>query len=255
MTTRQGMMLAAGFVVPPLCCLIAVSALANLVHGDTPDRRPDGMPPVTTPQAKSGREGSDEPMPRAQDQDPVEVMATLDRRIQELQRTLEWLRMRMALLQDEPVSSEEISRKLEDAKRQRDLLIAQLQALEKEKEIDSKVVSVTRLSGKQVSSPGAVLFIECVADGVILQPQQERFARHPDVDVKTAFRSSLEPVQHVVFLVRPDGFESFWRYHALVTEANEAGQATTQIGYEPVDQDWRLTYPSQKGERYAGRGF
>lgn len=255
MTTRQGMMMVAGFVVPPLCCLIAVAALANLAPGDTIDRRPDGTRPATAPPAESGRSVGGTRMPEEQAQDPAEVLAAVEKKIQDLQQTLEWLRMRMALLQDEQISPEEIDRLLQEAKQQRDRLIAQLQDMEQQEEKDRTVVSVTHLSGRHVQSSGAVLFIECIADGVIVQPQQERFARRPDADAETAFRSSLEPVQHVVFLVRPAGFESFWRYHALVTAANEAGQANTEIGYEPVDQDWHLIYPGQEGGRYAGRGL
>ena len=47
----------------------------------------------------------------------------------------------------------------------------------------------------------------------------------------------------VFFLVRPDGFETFLRYHGVVENHNATVRKRIDIGYEPADANWTLLYP------------
>jgi AraC-like DNA-binding protein len=99
--------------------------------------------------------------------------------------------------------------------------------------------------GTERNRPAA--FVECKGDGVLLQPAGKRLGASPGAGDRSEFLSCASSAGYVVFLVRPDGFQSFRRYRNLVLARNHEAGGSIDIGYEPVDADWTLIYPSQKG--------
>lgn len=83
-------------------------------------------------------------------------------------------------------------------------------------------------------------YVEVRGDGVVIHPGME-FVAADDVDGRdTALRRLLRQVEerksteYVIVAVRPDGFELFGEVREQVEGRG------IQIGYEPVDADWKL---------------
>ena len=54
-----------------------------------------------------------------------------------------------------------------------------------------------------------------------------------------------QPNQHyVLFLIRPNGFESFFEYRQLVLSRAKQPGGAIEHGYEPVNSDSKLVYPN-----------
>jgi hypothetical protein len=83
-------------------------------------------------------------------------------------------------------------------------------------------------------------YVEVRGDGVIIHPGMEFVSRDEVGARDTALRRLLSDVEarrqtdYVIVAVRPDGFELF---DAVRDQVEGRG---IQIGYEPVDADWKL---------------
>lgn len=90
------------------------------------------------------------------------------------------------------------------------------------------------------NSPLKPHYVEVRADGVLLHPGLEFVPSHEVRGKGTALRRLLVQVQsrrdaeYVIVAVRPDGFELFDEVR------DEVEGRGIQIGYEPVDADWKL---------------
>jgi hypothetical protein len=49
-----------------------------------------------------------------------------------------------------------------------------------------------------------------------------------------------------VFLIRPDGFTAFENYRDVLQTHNTSATRALDLGYEPVDADWQLVYPTER---------
>lgn len=85
-------------------------------------------------------------------------------------------------------------------------------------------------------------YIECLEDGIIIHPGQE-FVSNQDIDNPDsavgkliAQVSTRKQQEYVIVAVRPDGFEVFDKVRSLLE------QASIDIGFEPIDQDWKLKF-------------
>ena len=117
-----------------------------------------------------------------------------------------------------------------------------------------KVFLVTALTGGSQPRIRSAVFAECSGDGIRIQPQGTRFSKSVNVAEQRLFLSIVGTTSYVVFLIRPDGFESFFRYRNLVQSESRRTGRYIDVGYEPVDQDWVLIYPGQEREAYASSG-
>lgn len=84
------------------------------------------------------------------------------------------------------------------------------------------------------------LFVECDGRGVLVMPDEIRYPADPGPDVRRQFLDQARRKGYVVFFVRPEGFDSFREYREIVEE-NGGG---IDYGYEPVDDDWQILYPT-----------
>jgi hypothetical protein len=82
---------------------------------------------------------------------------------------------------------------------------------------------------------------------VILQPAGTQLGDDPDDDDRRVFLSAASRTGYVVFMIRPDGFRSFNNYRRIVASVNQGSPGKLDCGFEPVNADWKLIYPGQKG--------
>lgn len=95
------------------------------------------------------------------------------------------------------------------------------------------VVDITNLcpiSGAK-SSPQLV---ECVQDAVIVHPGGERIAQ-AQFDQALAGALKARKARHVVFVVRPSGFESFLKARTKLEQSKQF-----QLGWIPFAEQWQL---------------
>ncbi|MGK7873622.1 MAG: hypothetical protein AB4426_10030 [Xenococcaceae cyanobacterium] len=83
-------------------------------------------------------------------------------------------------------------------------------------------------------------YIECRQDGVIIYPSQE-FVPKQDIDRRgSALTRLLSEVrtrreqEYLIVAIRPDGIQVFKQVRNLIEDQG------IDIGYEPIDQGWRL---------------
>ncbi len=253
MTSKQSVVIAIGFIVPPLLCLIAIAALANLARADElEEKRMGGNPaaaPAVSPPGESRRRAQD-----ALDASIEEARAreaALDQSIREKNSSVARLKDDLTVQSETATSLEELRARVAAAEKQRTESSTQLDALKQSQAQQEKILSVMALSGKHKTNTRPATFVECVADGVLLQPRQERFSIRPAAAERGAFTTSIKETDYVVFLIRPDGFESFWQYYRLARSANVGAETSIDVGYEPVNADWHLLYLQQKGQAHA----
>jgi len=84
------------------------------------------------------------------------------------------------------------------------------------------------------------MFVECKKDVLILHPQ-ERILPISELSRSNPFSSIGYDYDGIVFLVRPDGFDTFRQSFELAKKTN------LKIAYEPVDSNWKLDF--SKGGR------
>lgn len=96
-------------------------------------------------------------------------------------------------------------------------------------------------------------WVECIEDAAVLQPQGERFTLAQlkansspfGQAVKHCSQRSDDPCE-LIFVVRPKGFPVF---EAAREAAEKFKGEKLRVGYEPVDADWVLEYPTRLERR------
>lgn len=176
----------------------------------------------------------------------MEELEKLRAEIAELERTLERLRLAAKDRPGQLASKQELERKLQEAQRERERLVAELDKVQREIEDKKKEYWVPELPGgtRHTRKP---VYVECTAGGAILQPAGTLLGGDPDDNDRRAFLSAASRTGYVVFLIRPDGFRSFNNYRRIVTSVNQESPGKLDCGFEPVNADWKLIYPEQKG--------
>ncbi len=94
----------------------------------------------------------------------------------------------------------------------------------------------------------AAIFMECDAKGVWIMPEKNLLESEAKNASREAFLRRAGITGYVVFLIRPDGFKSFEKYREVLETYNESASSPLEFGYEPVDADWKLSYPDRKEE-------
>lgn len=113
---------------------------------------------------------------------------------------------------------------------------AERTATELRQKIDEKQsVSVGQLNPGRRSDKNPQ-WVECRRSTVTLQPQGRPVSLDELKQKSAVFTAAVKAAGYIVFLVRPDGFETFTEARTL------AEQAEVEIGYEPVDAVWKLRF-------------
>ncbi|MDQ6707720.1 MAG: hypothetical protein M3Z85_17300 [Acidobacteriota bacterium] len=82
---------------------------------------------------------------------------------------------------------------------------------------------------------GTAQWVECAKDSIVLIPQAERISL--DKLKKGSSFDKAVTGKYVVFLVRPNGFETF-----NVARAAAEENGAERLGYEPIDAAWQVKY-------------
>ncbi len=114
------------------------------------------------------------------------------------------------------------------------------EAEEKKKTLDDKL---RKTSDKDVFNPwkdfpGTLylqnpLFVECKENLIVLYPD-EKILTVSELDKKNPFFDAKQKHDSIVFLVRPNGFDTFEK------SISKAKETKLSIAYEPIDFDWKL---------------
>jgi len=180
-----------------------------------------------------------------------EIILSVNRKIAILRGQLDSLQKEHA---ESGVFREDTRRKLEAANAEHRRLVSERNALLQKSKENQKVYSVTSLNEGGALRTRPAVFVECRANEVIVQPLGKRFNFQKGNEEEAAFLTMVKSTRYVVFLIRPDGFESFRRYRNLVLSKNRLTKDPVDIGFEPVNGDWILTYPGERRQTFAKGG-
>jgi len=141
------------------------------------------------------------------------------------------------------LSLEDLQKQLEKAEAEHaELAKREIDAKEK-KEEERKKVRVLEISGTRTRHSRKPVFVECSAGNAIVQPEGRKLGAYPGSDDKATFLACARRTGYVVLLVRPDGFQCFENYREVVEDSG----ASIDFGYELVNEDWIIIYPGQEG--------
>ncbi|NES21614.1 MAG: hypothetical protein F6K41_22470 [Symploca sp. SIO3E6] len=88
-------------------------------------------------------------------------------------------------------------------------------------------------------------YIECREDGIIIHPSQEFVAREDLTNSSSPLSqlilqvSTRKEQEYIIVAVRPDGFPIFNQVRSRLE------QADIDIGFEPIDQGWKLKFNNE----------
>ena len=278
-------LMATAFVVPVICCLICAGAFVHLATSSTRKQQDEDASLVTRlaeqrdasfnlkdrlKQMKNRIAALNQELKKADidkklernHRKEVRILISTAAKLQDEQSSIrkkvaragavagkmDSLRTEIALLKS---SKNELFTRLRLAESEHGRLLALHDTALKKRKEKKKVFLVTALNGGGTQHAGPAIFAECGADGVTIQPAKRLLKKDMGIADQRAFLSVVRKTRYVVFLIRPDGFESFRRYRSLVASKNRLLSNPIDIGFEPVNGDWVLTYPKQGGQSYA----
>ena len=127
----------------------------------------------------------------------------------------------------------QLEQQLDDTRRQIAQAVRRIQELRESIE-DRKYSLAVELLRQRDGKPTA--WVECTRSEIVLLPQGSHVALK---DLGAAPAGFLQAIagKNVEFLIRPEGFRAF---HLARQVAEQHG--ASNIGYEPVDSNWRLKY-------------
>ncbi len=135
-----------------------------------------------------------------------------------------------------------ISQKIESQKRQNEQAQARLDELAQAVKHPDKYIKLGEIRGSEHwQAPPNPLYVECDQQGILLQPENRRLPVQPDSSSKADFLQTARQRKYVLFLIRPNGFDSFRNYRKLL----EQQASEVDYGYEPIRQDGRVLYPER----------
>jgi hypothetical protein len=106
-----------------------------------------------------------------------------------------------------------------------------------------KQVTIVAKSDNGLNQSKQPRYIECQADGVIVYPDQVLVASSVLESKFSPMGILLERIdpsqEYLIIAVRPDGIDTFKRVRSLVEGRG------IDIGYEPLDKDWKLNIKSE----------
>ncbi|NET62367.1 MAG: hypothetical protein F6K47_41575 [Symploca sp. SIO2E6] len=115
------------------------------------------------------------------------------------------------------------------------IIVASSQILSSQSEV--AIIAKSEDGKNQKKTPH---YIECKEDGIIIHPSQE-FVALPNLANSSSALGKLilqvsdrKEQEYIIVAVRPNGFQVFDEVRNLLE------QADIDIGFEPIDQDWKL---------------
>lgn len=213
------------YVVPILLCLIGAGAFLHLV-----------LAPVSPTASAEG--------PAVRQEDDLAALRQKVAAMEALLRQMEALRSERGTREKE---RQDLAKKLREAEDLHHRLLSERDRVKHETQPGPRTYSVTALNAGGARRNTPALFAECAARGVTLQPVGKALSSKMESGEQESFLSLARQTGHVVFLVRPDGFESFHGYRSLLMSENRRSSRTIEMGLEPVDADWSLKYPGKEG--------
>ena len=139
----------------------------------------------------------------------------------------------------------DLQAQFDQAREEHASLLSELHEVERKNEEQKNRVSVRGLSDGASRHVRPTTFVECTAEGIIIQPSKKQLGKVPDLTDKNAFLGAVINTHYVMFVIRPDGFESFTNYYELVLSENRFSSEPIDFGYELVKANWDLIYPGQ----------
>ncbi|MFQ5728848.1 MAG: hypothetical protein ACE5GN_00615 [Waddliaceae bacterium] len=131
--------------------------------------------------------------------------------------------------------------------------------LEEKQEIEKQINTVQRavndkesVHAKDLVPAGSLqkaVFIECEEKWIRIMPEGKHLESGPSKASREEFLQIAKTTGYVVFLIRPDGYASFENYREVVENYNKEAASPLEFGYEPIDADWKLAYPSGEEKR------
>ncbi|MCS7304959.1 MAG: hypothetical protein NZ602_07615 [Thermoguttaceae bacterium] len=119
---------------------------------------------------------------------------------------------------------------------------ARLDELSQKVKEPGRTLRVDEIRGSgQWQLPPNPLYVECDGQGILLQPEKCRLPTRPTSSQEEEFLRTVRDRKYVLFLVRPNGFDSFRVYRQLLRQ--KAGGI--DYGYEPIRQDGEVLYPER----------
>lgn len=213
------------FVVPILFCLIGAGAFLHLI--------------LVSASPVAGQEDSG---PNREDE-----LVALRRKVAELEAIIRQLQALRAEGAEREKERQDLAKKLSEAEELHRRFAAERDRAREEAQQAHKTYSVTALNAGGVQRDRPALFAECQAGGITLQPGGKVLGIRMETGEQQSFLSLAKQAGHVVFLIRPDGFDSFYRYRSLLMSENRRSTRPVEMGFEPVDADWILKYPGKEG--------
>ncbi len=207
---------------------------------------------VDSPQAELSRTSGEELRKiRAMVVELADQLAAADETLMHMQELARQADLRRATLNRLRSAKEQLEAELKNASVEERRLLTDRDALLRDRQERQKTFSVTALTGASSGQLRPATFVECAERRAIIQPQATALSAASDVSDSQALLAAARRTNYVVFLVRPDGFETFQRYRALLLSESQQAGVPIDLGFEPVNADWVLVYPGQKGSAYS----
>ncbi|MEA5511917.1 hypothetical protein VB715_19265 [Crocosphaera sp. UHCC 0190] len=122
------------------------------------------------------------------------------------------------------------------------IIVLTTQLLQNERKVT--IIAKTETTGE---NQGKIpKYIECREDGVLLHPSQVFVAKSEINNERSPLNKLIKEVrknrhkQYLIVALRPDGIEVFQKIRDMVEKQG------IDIGYEPIDQNWKLTIEELK---------
>lgn len=186
-------------------------------------------------------------------------LASVEKAISDRIREIEELKTAIRLLHEktpENTSSDSLKKKIADKETELDLLSKEIVQLQNDQKKAGPVYSIIPYQGKS-GTKRYPIYIECSKNGVFLMPEGIPFlpedfllGKYPGNPFDTGLRAArecimnkmkrdgLEREPYPLLIVRPGGEQAY--YAAVYALSSWGGE----FGYELVNEDWELSYPS-----------
>lgn len=178
--------------------------------------------------------------------------------VEESQKKLGLLQHQKAELQnrlEELQALQENAARLRLSRKDLEAKISQLQAeiasLQGEANtVRRKVEEIDQVQVKDLVPGGQrrpAVFVECNAQGAWIMPERRLLEPTVPPAAREALlnKASSKRYGYIVFFIRPDGYTAFKRYREVVETHNKSSSTVLEYGYEPVNADWKLVYPTE----------
>lgn len=184
-----------------------------------------------------------------------QTMQQLQQTISTATQDLERLRSEKIALEDKLRALQQLAERVaqlrlsrSEAEERATRLTAEIDALKQQLHgVQREIEEKDQVHAQQLVPSGSrrpSVFVECDAQGIWLMPDRTPLDAAAPSAARETFLSRVKTKGYVVFLIRPNGFTSFERYREILTSYNATAAQALDFGYEPVNAEWKLAYPT-----------